>query len=658
MPAARTPGGRSARALVAAVLALAAWGTIRADDPSSSGEAPAASDQSVTVVAPRADDPGPSCAVLSGQALAARPAALGDPLRALAGSAGIASPSDYRSDLMVRGGEASDTAVLVDGLPLPSAFHFWGGAGSTGIVGASPVGQIQVSTGGFSAEYGDALAGVVDVSLRDDRPAALAGQASLSSVLADLTLAGPVGPGSFLVSGRGSDLALYEDHAGERGVRDVGFEDLLGDLRLPLPGGGRLDLTGFAAGSGFTQDLGGGAHGDLSGREHAAHARLELPIDARTLLRVLLAQGWLEASSGVDGGTRYEQAQEREDARLSVVRLLGQRHRLAAGLDLSRTHGTTAGVVDDGSGLVPGRTRDDAQGSGAFAEDLFRPGERVALRLGARADRWSATGRTVLSPRLAVEVRPTGRLALRVAAGRFVQFPRAEQIYLAGGAPLQVPIAEQLIVGVERRLGASLRLSLEAHRKRTRRPIAESINRYADLPESMAQFDAARIEGIDLILERGGPGPWLVRLDGSYLVAREKRDGAWFPADTDRRQAADLLLGRTFPRGWALSGALRYASGLPYSPLDPWSDGTSFGVRAGELNAARLPAYGRLDLRVGRSRPLSWGRIEVHLDLLNVTARANVRRVDLRYDAASGVYLRTVSYQSPFLPVFGVSASF
>ena len=78
----------------------------------------------------------------------------------------------------------------------------------------------------------------------------------------------------------------------------------------------------------------------------------------------------------------------------------------------------------------------------------------------------------------------------------------------------------------------------------------------------------------------------------------------------------------------------------------------------GELNSARLPAFHRLDLRVSRSMPVSWGSFAVHVDLLNVCNRTNVRSIDLYYDAAGGVFYRTTAYQSPFLPVVGLTADF
>ncbi|MBI1951600.1 MAG: hypothetical protein HYS34_09595, partial [Acidobacteria bacterium] len=109
---------------------------------------------------------------------------------------------------------------------------------------------------------------------------------------------------------------------------------------------------------------------------------------------------------------------------------------------------------------------------------------------------------------------------------------------------------------------------------------------------------------------------------------------------------------------WEAGGAFRYASGLPYTPLLPFTSGLAHTTVLGELNSARLPAYHRLDLRLSRLVPVAWGRLGVHVDLLNVYNQANVRSVDLYFEPADGAYYRTTAYQSPFLPVVAVSAEF
>jgi len=596
---------------------------------------------------------------LSRSALDDRPASLQDPLRTLAGAAGIGTQNDFKADLRIRGGDAADTAVLSDGLPLLRAYHFSGSAGSVSSLDDGLVQEIDVWNGGFSAEYGDALAGVVEIASRDARPANFTGEAGLGTALAHTTLRGPLGEGSWTLSGRASDLRLYTDRTDEKKVLGVTFHDLLAGFDFALPGSGRLGLTLQEGASGFEQALGLDEHASLQGAEHAARLRLELPVDDRTFCRILAGHGLLESGSTLGSEAYYNQTEWRDDFRASVLRLLGTRHALSAGFDLTRTGNRIAGTIDQGDLLSSAIIDGPATTTGAFLEDLWRPTGTLSLRAGGRLDRFSVTGESAFSPRLGLEVRPGGGFLLRASAGRFVQFPRPEQLFLAaGGEPLTRQQADHFIVGVERSWERGPRMLIEIYRKDLKDPIAETVNLYTDLPETLARFERGRVRGIDLTVESAEGSAWRLRFDASYLVAREEKDGRWYASNTDQRYNLALNAGHRLGRGWDLSGTLRYASGLPYTREDPWVSGAQVGTRLGQLNGARLPIYNRLDLRFTRSIPVSWGRLRLAVDLLNVYDRRNVRSIELAYDESVPMFYRISRGQSPFLPVFALTAEF
>lgn len=590
--------------------------------------------------------------------LDSRPAALEDPFRALAGRAGIAQESDFKSEMRIRGSEASDTAVLVDGQPLPYAYHFGGSAGSAGTLSADLVDEVQVHTGGFSVEYGDALAGVIDVSSRARRPESITGTAGLGSVLAHASVSGPAGDGSWMFSGRMSDLGLYDERVSPDQAQGVQFHDLFAAFRQPLAGQARLEAVLLGAGNRFEADQGQAGEAVMTSRNRGGRLKIEFPVDERTLLRIQLADSALSVLSSASDGLSLDQAQARQDVAVSLLRLLGAAHRLSGGLGLERTRGAMAGTVYDGLGLDASDQQYDATRVGAFVEDTWRPADRVSLRYGLRADRSTQTGSAALSPRASLEVRPAPGLAVSCAAGRFVQFPRQEQIFLAAGERLREQEADHFILGLEKSFESGLRIVLEGYRKDLKDPIGEAVNRYIELPELMTRYDRGRIQGAELTLEQGGAGAWSWALNYGYLHATQEKDGVESPRNADQRHSASLLLGRPFGRGWTAGGVFRYASGLPYSPLRSFNLGFAHGIIIGDLNSERLPAFHRLDLRLSRSVPVSWGRIAVQVDFLNVYNRSNVRSVDLYYDDAEHAYFSSTAYQSPFLPVVAVSAEF
>jgi TonB dependent receptor-like, beta-barrel/Carboxypeptidase regulatory-like domain/TonB-dependent Receptor Plug Domain len=599
---------------------------------------------------------GPGRSRFTRQTIGATPAALGDPFRSVSGAAGLATRNDLTSEIRIRGGEAADTIVLVDGLPLARPYHFSGGMGSAGAISGDLVDSVRVEAGGFSAEYGDAVAGLVDLETLQGRPQRLTGRAGLSTVLGHVALAGPAGDGDFILAARASDLALYQDRIDASGVERVAFEDLYGGVRLPVGSAGRLTLAALGSGDGYRQEVGAGGTAALRGGQRAVRAGLDLPLDERTLVRLQGSGDLIGARSDMSGGAFYDERQRRAELRVSILRLAGTEHHLNAGLGVTRITGAMEGTVYDGFGLEPNAVRTDDRSGGLYAEDLWRPSARFALRWGMRADLLPA-GRAV-SPRLGLEFRLRPGLMLRAAAGRFVQQPRPEQVFLSAGEPLRLQRADHLIAGVEAGPARGWTLTLEAYEKRLRDPIGESINRFVDLPERVTRFDRGEIRGADLTLALASGGPWRLRLDWSVLRALQENDGVVFDRSTDQRHGASLQIGRRLPHGWDLGAIARYASGLPYTPQEPWTNGLDYAVRLGGLNDSRLPIYQRLDLRVSRGVATTWGRLSLQLDLLNVLDRHNVRNVDLSYDARNGRFIETTDHQTPFLPVFGLALEF
>ena len=179
-----------------------------------------------------------------------------------------------------------------------------------------------------------------------------------------------------------------------------------------------------------------------------------------------------------------------------------------------------------------------------------------------------------------------------------------------------------------------------------------------ELEERVTRFDSARALGAEITLERRSPGPWSWQANYAYLEATQDKEGIVSPRNTDQRHSLGLSGRRRLGRGWEAGAAFRYASGLPYTPLRPWTNGVDYGVVLGRLNGARLPAYERLDLRLERALPASWGRLGFRLDLLNVLNRPNVRSIDLTFDPSAGAFYETVFYQCPFLPVFSLKTEF
>ncbi len=98
---------------------------------------------------------------LSGQQLKSIPQLVeGDLLRTLQSMPGVATISDFSSELFVRGGQSDQNLFMVDGVEIYNPTHLFG---LLSTFNTEAIKKVTFSKGGFGAEYGGRLSSVVDV---------------------------------------------------------------------------------------------------------------------------------------------------------------------------------------------------------------------------------------------------------------------------------------------------------------------------------------------------------------------------------------------------------------------------------------------------------------------------------------------------------------
>src|SRR5262245_59114530 len=94
------------------------------------------------------------------------PGTQGDPLKAVQNLPGVARSAFGGGLLSVWGSSPQDTRAFVDGVPIPTLYHF-GGLRST--FNGEMVQSLSFSPGGYGAEFGRGLGGVIDIDSRRPR---------------------------------------------------------------------------------------------------------------------------------------------------------------------------------------------------------------------------------------------------------------------------------------------------------------------------------------------------------------------------------------------------------------------------------------------------------------------------------------------------------
>src|SRR5688572_23621031 len=156
---------------------------------------------------------------------------------------GVVARNDFNTGLNVRGGEADQNLILLDGHPIYNPFHI-GGLFSTFM--DATVGGIELMTGAFPARFGGRLSSVLDVRSVDEAQPGVHASADLSVIGATARLSGTLGSqrGTWSVAAR----RTYADAMTSLFTDDIlpyHFRDMHARAAYAFPGDLRLALTAY-----------------------------------------------------------------------------------------------------------------------------------------------------------------------------------------------------------------------------------------------------------------------------------------------------------------------------------------------------------------------------------------------------------------------------
>jgi vitamin B12 transporter len=555
------------------------------------------------------------------------PGGTGEMLQALQALPGATRANDG-AELYVRGGDPAETPVFFDGgrLAFPGRWESLYGS-AMGVVDAAVLRRAYFSSGGFSARYGNALSGVVDVET-EGRPAQSALRFGANMVQAGLTARAPIGDrtgGWGTISATDTRLVALMNGEADLFVRSPQSVQGIGGIAFEPRSGVELRATALSLGDRYTRHLRLNGHdGEFasgSTLQHVALSARALTVDGR---RGVAAS--TTVSRRANGMTFGVLDRAREDvafgARIEGDAVLFVATRVRTGAELMRYQATTSGRVPLSPALAPGSpslllaaAREDTWHAGAYLEAEHEPVAGLSVVTGLRADRLPGEHGVTLDPRVAAAY-TAGDWTLRLGGGLYQQGSwRARYRLPDAGQPAGVARrASHLVAGIER--GGELALRVEGYRKR--------YTDYAPLGEGPA-IAAGTNAGVDAIARwspRSGPRGWL-----SYSLLRgrlELEDGREVASSLDVTHSLTAVARVALGEAWEIGATARYATGRPFTPIVGAPSGEEPWPRFGAPNGARLPDHRRLDARVSRYA-FGQGRMAlVYLEMLNLLDRRNV----------------------------------
>lgn len=584
------------------------------------------------------------------------PGSFNDPTRFVQLLPSVQTSNDFRSDLIVRGGNPMETAMIVDGFEVGNLNHF-GSQGSTGgpfgMISADNIKEINFSPGGYSVKYPNRLSSMMELKVKTARD-----YANRFNLTMDLTGVG--------ISARQAGDRCYVVSSVRRSYFDA-VKDQINVPSVPIFTDAFVK-TGTLIGETYVLSVTG-----LIGFDHFSLPAGELPYDDGSL-EYDQDQGFLgiklisleSAESALE--LKYLLEYSRFDigyslrgkTNLYVNRSLERTHRLSFDYiyDLSEHFAVSCGLghelshnnydlgivryVDEygtprvGMNVI---TDLDLSKTSSYIQFISVPRDALKLTYGLRHDYHFLLDRGLISPRVNVEYSALRNLTISCGFGLFGQPP--SPLWLASDeSNYNLPFfkATHLTAGLAYSPHDAISIRLEAyHKEYLNYPVSysDSIRTMVDWGTDYRFYDTRAISadgsgyarGLELTLQQRIADRFNCLIGASLSTSRYSGiSGEEIEGDFDTRYSLSGSFNYR-PVSW-LRTALRFVrtGGRPYTPVDVL---TSYFRNFTYLDHARIneayyPPYHRLDFRVETILPIRNGSLSIYIDVLNLYDRRNV----------------------------------
>jgi TonB family protein len=606
------------------------------------------------------------------------PGTSGDAIRSLENLPGVGRPPGLLGVLIVRGSAPNDTQIFVDGTSIPLIYHF---GGLSSVVPTEMLDKIDFFPGNFSAEYGRATGGVVDVGLRSPKnDGQYHGFAQVDLIDMRLFAEGPVpflDGWNFLVAGRRSWVDVWARPL----LSDLGatvtaapvyydYQSMLEkkwnhqSFRLTFFGDDdRLSLLDTSVNA--SQPALAGGISDHMGFWRI-QARYENHVSDATTVRVTPAYGFDTVDINLGSNYLLLSAQE-ATLRAEVSQKIVQGVTANFGLDLLYEPYDVsaqfpplppAGQPPPGPFLsrppVTTKSSSTIDRPGFYTEFETVPWRGARLVPGIRLDYSSNEGQWDVAPRFSVrQDLTTGfpRTTLKGAIGIFYQPPQPfETDPVFGQQGLRDNRALMYDLGVEQEVTRNVEASLEGFYKQLDQLVVSGYRNEG----------TGRVIGLETLI-RYKPDKrffgWL-----AYTLSRSTRteppDYIEHLFQYDQTHILTVLGSYKLGRGWEFGARFRLVSGNVYTPSSygfyDESVGAQLPTTAYPPYGARLPLFHQLDMRVDKTWKFRTWKLGAYLDAQNVYNHGNVEGSSYNFNFTRMTYVQGL----PFLPSFGLRAEF
>jgi len=629
----------------------------------------------------------------------------GDVLKIVENLPGVARATAGSGAVVVWGAAPEDTRVYVDGMRIPLLYHF---GGFRSVIHSDFVRSVELIPGGYGAQYGRGLGGLVKVDTRDPASDRLHGSAGVDLIDASAAATGPLAKNvSAAIAGRRSHLDAVLNEVTSRDTSAFfpipKYYDGQARVRYQPQKRTFVELGGMISSDEVSRTV---SNADPAYRKEEnkslSFQRIYLRYETETAdggkVSAMPWLGWDRSRlTGRFGGTPTVLEVDTRDYgfRASYRGRVAPFLTTEIGLDLeaamhsARRVGSVTAPPREGDSRVFGQPPSDqinldtwetASGSAApYVEGDFSllqdklhivPGLRlepqftsVSKRVpteGVFAPQGVYTSDTALEPRLAVRYAMSSRVTFKAAFGQYRQAAQPEDLSASFGNPtLQSARATHLLFGGAFQLNRNISLETTVFRSTSDALTVRNPSSSPLVAQALVNGGEGRSFGVQFLLRHEiakGFFGWV-----AYTILRSERKDAGSDSyrlfDFDQTHVLTALASYDLGKGFDIGVRGRYASGYPRTPVV----GSFFDSRSatyqpilGDKNSIRIPEFLELDVRFAKRFKLQSSSLEIYLDVQNVSNRKNPEEIAYNADYTQRRYIEGL----PILPVLGVKWEF
>lgn len=594
---------------------------------------------------------------------------------------GVASTPAQRNDVVVRGGGPSENTFFLDDVEIPNINHFatqGASGGPVGILNVDFIREVNLYSGAFPANRGDALSSVIEFKQKDGNIEKTEVQGTLGSSEIALTLDGPIGDNTtYIFSVRRSYLQLLF------AVLELPFLPTYNDMQFKvktrLNDKNELTFIGLGALDKSVLNL------DANETELQKYILNFLPVNEQwsyTFGAVykhykeksydtwVLSRSYLNNYSykylnnnEVDSLLTFDYLSTEAENKLRYENTTrtdnGFKINYGAGVEYATYTNNT--FRKDFVGLTPIITDYDTDLDlwkwsvfGQVSKNLFA--DRLVLSLGVRSDAnsYSSSMSNLLeqiSPRLSASYRLTPEFSVNFNTGRYYQLPAYTTLGFSNGTGelinkkngLKYISVDHIVGGFEYLPTDQSQITLEGFYKYYR-DYPFSINDSVALANKGADFGTfgdeevlskaqGRSYGVELLARHKNLFGFNTVL--SYTLVRSEFKefdnnlnftSNYIPSSWDNIHLFNITATKELKRNWQFGFKWRFVGGAPFTPIDKnktsiieaWDARGVEYLDFARFNENRLKPFHQLDIRIDKQYFFNKWTLMLYVDIQNV----------------------------------------